>query len=116
MTQPAHPQVSASWAQPSAGYALLVHGGAGRRPASERVSSEQGCAQAAARAGELLARGGSALDAVQLAVELMEDDPVFNAGTGGALTEDGTLELDAAIMEGTGLRAGALCSLPPFRH
>ena len=41
---------------------------------------------------------------------------LFNAGTGGALTEDGTLELDAAVMNGRDLRAGAVCCLPPYRH
>ncbi|MET0387114.1 MAG: isoaspartyl peptidase/L-asparaginase, partial [Polyangiales bacterium] len=45
-----------------------------------------------------------------------EDDPRFNAATGGALTADGTLELDASIMEGSGLRAGAVCGLPPFKN
>jgi beta-aspartyl-peptidase (threonine type) len=53
---------------------------------------------------------------VQQAVMLLEDDARFNAATGGALTCAGTLELDASIMEGSGLRAGAVCSLSPFRH
>ena len=47
---------------------------------------------------------------------MLEDDPLFNAGTGACLTEDGLIELDAAIMEGTSLRAGAVCALPPFRN
>src|SRR5204863_150635 len=54
--------------------------------------------------------------AVQAAVEVLEDDVRFNAGTGAALTRDGTLELDASIMEGTTLRAGAVCALPAFKH
>jgi beta-aspartyl-peptidase (threonine type) len=65
---------------------------------------------------EILARGGSALDAVQRAVEVLEDDPRFNAGTGACLTESGALELDASIMSGADLGAGAVCTLPPFRH
>lgn len=110
------PQVTASWGMATSGFCLLVHGGAGRRPADERVAGRAGCARAAKRAAEVLVAGGSALDAVQLAVELLEDDPSFNAGTGGALTEDGTLELDASIMSGMDLLAGAVCSLPPFQH
>jgi L-asparaginase / beta-aspartyl-peptidase len=114
---PSKPRITGSWGVATSGFCLLVHGGAGRRPPEERVVGRSGCVAAARRAaGEVLARGGSALDAVQLAVELLEDDPVFNAGTGGALTEEGTLELDAAIMSGLDLRAGAVCSLAPHRH
>jgi L-asparaginase / beta-aspartyl-peptidase len=47
---------------------------------------------------------------------VLEDDPLFNAATGGALTSDGALELDASIMDGHDLRAGAVCCLPPYRH
>ena len=111
------PQVTESWGIETSGYCLLVHGGAGRRPPDERSAGRSGCAAAAqTAAAEVLARGGSALDAVQRAVELLEDDPVFNAGTGGALTEEGTLELDASIMSGSDLRAGAVCALTPHRH
>ncbi|HMI92756.1 MAG TPA: isoaspartyl peptidase/L-asparaginase family protein [Polyangiales bacterium] len=116
-SKPQVPQVTESWGVATSGFCLLVHGGAGRRPPEERVTGRQGCASAAQRAAaDVLARGGSALDAVQLAVELLEDDPVFNAGTGGSLTEEGTLELDASIMSGADLRAGAVCSLTPHRH
>jgi beta-aspartyl-peptidase (threonine type) len=75
-----------------------------------------GCVNAAARGAELLRAGGAALDAVQAAVRELENDPLFNAGTGACLTEDGLVELDAAIMEGASLRAGAICALPPFRN
>lgn len=65
--------------------------------------------QKAASAGSrILADGGSALDAVETAVSVMEDDPVFNAGTGSALTCIGTVEMDAAIMDGRNLSAGAV--------
>jgi beta-aspartyl-peptidase (threonine type) len=63
-----------------------------------------------------LRAGGSALDAVQRAVEVLEDDPQFNAGTGACLTCDGTIELDASIMDGASLAAGGVCALPPFRN
>jgi beta-aspartyl-peptidase (threonine type) len=60
--------------------------------------------------------GASSLDAVQAAVRVLEDDPFFNAGTGACLTEEGLVELDAAIMEGASLRAGGVCAMPPFRN
>jgi beta-aspartyl-peptidase (threonine type) len=107
----------ATWLGGSEGsYGVLVHGGAGRAHAALLEDRRQACAAAAQVAIDLLHGGASALDAVQRAVEHMEDAPVLNAGTGGALTEDGTLELDASIMEGTALRAGAVCALPPFQH
>jgi beta-aspartyl-peptidase (threonine type) len=108
--------VTASWGQKTEGHAVLVHGGAGARDADELEPSRSGCAKAAALAGAILRAGGRALDAVQAAVEALEDDPCFNAGTGGALSEAGTLLLDASIMEGRDLRAGAVCALPPHRH
>ena len=59
---------------------------------------------------------GSGVDAAQHAIEALEDDSRFNAGTGACLNAAGKLELDAAIMEGVDLRAGAVCALPAFRH
>ena len=97
-------------------YGVMVHGGAGRASATLLDERKRACADAAQAAAELLRHGGSALDAVQRAVEMLEDAPMLNAGTGGALTEDGTLELDASIMEGTQLRAGAVCGLRPFKN
>jgi beta-aspartyl-peptidase (threonine type) len=106
-----------TWLGGSAGsYGVLVHGGAGRANAAILDDRKLACAAAAQAASDLLRTGASALDAVQRAVEILEDAPVLNAATGGALTEDGTLELDASIMEGTTLRAGAVCALPPFKH
>jgi L-asparaginase / beta-aspartyl-peptidase len=105
-----------SWGAQTSGYCVLVHGGAGSRADHERSPARAGCVRAAEMAAELLASGGSALDAAQLAVEVLEDDPLFNAATGGALTSDGQLELDASIMDGRDLSAGAVCCLPPYRH
>jgi beta-aspartyl-peptidase (threonine type) len=92
-------------------YALALHGGAGGRinelADDERHDFEAALA-AAHRAGEqVLADGGPALDAVCAAVRAMEDDPLFNAGRGAALTTDGEAELDASVMSGDG-RAGAI--------
>ncbi|HEY2733314.1 MAG TPA: isoaspartyl peptidase/L-asparaginase, partial [Polyangiales bacterium] len=101
---------------PGGGYAIIVHGGAGDVAALRLDGQIEGCHRAAQRGKELLEGGASALEVVQQAVMLLEDDPRFNAARGGALTSEGTLELDASIMEGERLRAGAVCSLPPFKN
>jgi beta-aspartyl-peptidase (threonine type) len=112
--------VTASWGGADAATAgspawvILVHGGAGR--SDNDAGRLEGCKRAAATAGVLLGGGASALDAVQAAVRVLEDDPLFNAGTGACLTEDGLIELDAAIMEGSSLQAGGVCALPPFKN
>ncbi len=102
-------------------WSLAIHGGAG---VIERASltPEQDAAYRAALAraleagGAILRDGGSALDAVQTAVELMEDDPLFNAGRGAVFTAAGRNELDAAIMDGSDLTAGAVAGLTTTRH
>jgi L-asparaginase / beta-aspartyl-peptidase len=93
-----------------------VHGGAGDVPPARRPAQAEGCRVAALAGGALLGSGGRALDAVQRAVEILEDDLRYNAGTGACLTADGRLELDAAIMDGATLKAGAVCALSPFKH
>ncbi|MDB4997460.1 MAG: L-asparaginase [Myxococcaceae bacterium] len=108
--------VTSSWGRAPATWSVLVHGGAGDVPMAKRAEHIEGCRLAAAAGAEILAAGGSALDAVQRAVEVLESDPRFNAGVGACLTEAGTIELDAAIMEGTHLGAGGVCALPPFLH
>ena len=84
------------------GLGVLVHGGAGEVPHERRPLQQRGCSAAAHAAWDVLKNGGNALDAVQLAVQVLEDDPHFNAGTGASLTADGTLELDAALDGGPG--------------
>ncbi len=95
---------------------VIVHGGAGDVPAERRAAHAEGCRVAAAAAMQVLAGGGRALDAVQRAVEILEDDPRFNAGTGACLTLAGHVELDASIMDGRDLRFGGVCALPPFKN
>ncbi|MBX7193662.1 MAG: isoaspartyl peptidase/L-asparaginase [Sandaracinaceae bacterium] len=95
---------------------VLVHGGAGDVPEAKRASHAEGCRLAAIAGLARLLEAGSALEAVVRAVEVLEDDPRYNAGTGACLDEHGALALDAAVMEGTELRAGAVCSMPPFRN
>jgi L-asparaginase / beta-aspartyl-peptidase len=94
-------------------YAIAIHGGAGAVPRAalspEREQRYRAGLEAALDGGyAVLERGGSSLDAVTAAVRILEDDPVFNAGRGAALTRAGSAELDAAIMDGRNLRAGAV--------
>ncbi len=109
--------VASSWGGLEGGaWSLLVHGGAGEIPLDQAERRAKGCLAAAEEGASVLRAGGSALEAVERAVAAMEDDPVFNAGTGACLNEEGLIELDASIMEGTTLRSGGVCALPPFTH
>lgn len=105
-----------SFGASGSGFLVLVHGGAGDVPEAARPGQAEGCRRAAEAAAKLLRDGASALTAAEAAVVVLEDDPRFNAGTGACLTEEGSMELDASIMEGTSLRGGAVCALPPFRN
>ena len=102
-------------------YTLAIHGGAGARlPAatgSVRADAfHAGLARALAAGQSVLEANGRALDAVEAAVAALEDEPLFNAGRGAVLTIEGTVELDAAIMDGDGLRAGAVAAVRHVRH
>lgn len=112
MSEPA--RVTGTWGAEGGRWAVLVHGGAGSRGGQEGERQIAGARAAATAAAEVLVAGGSALDAVERAVVILEDDPSFNAGTGACLNEEGLIELDAAIMEGAALRGGGVCALPPF--
>jgi beta-aspartyl-peptidase (threonine type) len=92
---------------------IAIHGGAGTMSRAGADDTQQAAYHAALRQAleapqALLAEGGSALDAVSLAVDLLEDCPLFNAGHGAVFTHDETHELDAAVMDGATLRAGAV--------
>lgn len=90
------------------GRAVVVHGGAGAiQPDDRGKESAQGCLAAAEAGFRVLKQGGSALDACLAAAVVLEDDPLFNAGTGSVLNEDGEVEMDASVMDGE-LRAGAV--------
>ena len=98
--------------------AIVVHGGAGGLPRdAERVEQMRSGAAAAVDAGHaVLAAGGTALEAVEAAVVVLEDDPEFNAGRGAALTEYGRVELDASMMDGTNRAAGAVAAVRGVRN
>ena len=96
--------------------ALIAHGGAGNwRPGSEEEAIE-GMAAAAQAGRAILLRGGSAVDAVCATVVILEDNPIFNAGTGAVLNFDGFCELDASVMESGQRRMGAVCALQRVKN
>lgn len=95
---------------------VLVHGGAGDVPPEARAAHAEGCRVAAEQGLRELLRTGSPIDAVARAVEVLEDDPRYNAGTGACLSLERTLELDASIMEGARLRGGGVCAMPAFKN
>jgi beta-aspartyl-peptidase (threonine type) len=86
---------------------IMVHGGAWGIPDNQVKDNLSGVEVAAKRGWIILKNNGSALDAVEVAVKCMEDNPIFDAGIGSVLTEDGTIEMDALIMDGRTLEAGA---------
>jgi beta-aspartyl-peptidase (threonine type) len=100
--------------------AIAVHGGAGTLPRAELTPAKRQAfrtgLEAALRAGYAqLERGASSLDAVVAAVRVLEDDPLFNAGRGAVYAANGTLELDASLMDGATLRAGAVAGVRHVR-
>jgi len=99
---------------------LVIHGGAGAmRPkhgdADHEQRAREGLRAALDAGGSILESGCSALDAVEAAVRVLEDDPCFNAGRGSVLTSEGCVELDAAIMDGRDRSAGAAAGLRTTR-
>ncbi len=96
--------------------ALIVHGGAGIIRDELIAGHLAGCNTALAAGWAVLEQGGSALDACEAAVRVLEDDPVFNAGTGSVLNAVGTIELDAAIMDGSTLAYGAVGAVQHVRN
>ncbi len=105
----------------AAPWALAIHGGAGVLERGDLTPQKE----AAYRAGlngalvagqKVLAAGGSSLDAVEAAIRVLEDDPLFNAGRGAVFTADGRNELDASIMDGGTLKAGAVAGVTRTRN
>lgn len=96
--------------------AILVHGGAGRWAPEDRLLAVAGVSRAAAVGWGTLQGGGSALDAVTEAVVALEDDPLFNAGTGSVLNAEGAVEMDASVMAGDTLAAGGVACLRRVRN
>jgi L-asparaginase / beta-aspartyl-peptidase len=94
--------------------ALIAHGGAGADP-DDKPTYRAALGEALRHGWAVLSKGGSALDAVETCIRAMEEHPRFNAGYGSALTERGTVECDASIMEGETLQAGAVGAVSGVR-
>lgn len=102
-------------------YAMVIHGGAGTILKSQMTPEREQAYKAklteALKSGyDLLKAGKPSLDAVEAAVRIMEDSPLFNAGKGAVFTHDGTNELDAAIMDGATLRAGSIAGVKTIKN
>jgi beta-aspartyl-peptidase (threonine type) len=119
------PAMTASTEQPTAAapvtWSLAIHGGAGvieraRLTPEQDQAYRTALSEALAAGAAVLERGGSALDAVEAVARLMEDNPLFNAGRGAAIGADGTVTLDAAIMDGSTQKAGAVAGVMTTRH
>jgi L-asparaginase / beta-aspartyl-peptidase len=89
-------------------WSIIVHGGAGAINRTVEAAHRSGCARAAEAGAAILASGGASIDAACAAARVLEDDPTFNAGKGGALDERGLVSLDAAVMRGSDLAYGAV--------
>ncbi len=96
--------------------AIVVHGGAGILSPDKADAAQGGCKDAALIGWRVLQTGGSALDAVEAAVHALEDNPIYNAGTGASLTREGNIELDAGIMDGSRLDVGAVADVEHIQH
>lgn len=106
-------------AQPE--WAIVIHGGAGVMDRDQMNKETEGAYRAAldralTAGSEALKAGKPALDAIEAAIQVMEDDPLFNAGRGAVFTAEGRNELDASVMDGKTLRAGAIAGVTTVRH
>ncbi|MDD2304879.1 MAG: isoaspartyl peptidase/L-asparaginase [Prolixibacteraceae bacterium] len=108
-------------AQPAVKYALVIHGGAGvmdQKSMTPEIQSEYlNVLNRALSVGDsVLSHGGTSMDAVEKAIVIMEDSPLFNAGKGAVFTHDGLVELDASVMEGQTLKAGAIAAVRDIKN
>ena len=95
---------------------LIVHGGAWAIPPEMADDHQRGVAHALETGYAVLAKGGTATDAVEAAVTILEDDPTFDAGRGSFLTSEGRVQLDALLMDGATLRAGGVACVERLRN
>ena len=114
MTAPAFAAEKPEWA-------IVIHGGAGvieraNMDAKTEAAYREALASALAEGQRVLEKGGSALDAVEATIKVLEDDPLFNAGRGAVFTADGRNELDSAIMDGATMKAGSVAGVTRTRH
>ncbi|MEJ2210628.1 MAG: isoaspartyl peptidase/L-asparaginase [Anaerolineae bacterium] len=95
---------------------IIVHGGAWDIPAEEHEAHRRGTRRAAEAGWTVLTGGGSAMDAVEAAIVVMEDDETFDAGRGSFLNADGQVELDAGCMNGGNMQVGAVAGVQFIRN
>ncbi|UCC94260.1 MAG: isoaspartyl peptidase/L-asparaginase [Thermoplasmata archaeon] len=98
------------------GERIIVHGGAWAIPDRMVDSHLEGCRAAAQEGASVLSGGGTAVDAVEAAVRVMEEDPTFDAGKGSFLNREGAVEMDAVIMDGARLKAGSVAAVRNILH
>lgn len=109
------------WAQPATKYALVIHGGAGvmdQKSMTPEIQAEylKVLNRALSVGDSVLSHGGTSMDAVEKTIVIMEDSPLFNAGKGAVFTHDGLVELDASVMEGQTLKAGAIAAVRDIKN
>ena len=109
------------YSEEKSNFALVIHGGAGtilkKNMTAEKERDYKQKLEESLQAGyKVLSDGGSAMDAVEAAIHIMEDSPLFNAGKGAVFTNAGTNELDAALMNGENLKAGAVAGLKTVKN
>ncbi len=107
--------------QKKAEYAIVIHGGAGNTspedfPESERKKYKDKLTEARDKGVEILKNGGTAIETIEAVINLLENSPLFNAGKGAVFTHHGTNELDASIMDGSNLNAGAVAGVTNIKH
>ncbi len=113
--------VAAQAPNPKPKWAIVIHGGAGvieraSMGAATEAAYREAMAGALAEGQRVLEKGGSAMDAVEATIRVMEDDPLFNAGRGAVFTAEGRNELDASFMDGATMKAGAVAGVTRTRH
>ena len=109
------------WAQTTTKYAMVIHGGAGvmdqKSMTPEIQSMYLNVLNRVLSVGDsVLSHGGTSMDAVEKAIVIMEDSPLFNAGKGAVFTHDSLVELDASVMEGQSLKAGAIAAVRDIKN
>lgn len=107
--------------QSSENYAIVIHGGAGtilkKNMTPEKEAAYTTKLEEAIKVGyEILKNGGTSLEAVEKTINILEDSPLFNAGKGAVFTNEGTNELDASIMDGSTLNAGAVAGVKKVKN
>src|SRR3712207_1824468 len=98
------------------GWAIIVHGGAKEIAPEQEQANRDGCLKAVEAGRAVLEQGGSAVDAVEAAIRVLEDDPTFNAGYGSDVNADGHVQMDAAIMDGSNFDLGAVAAIEGVCH